>query len=80
MMKEANGDAEATSHIFPSCAVTRAMTRERNKTESEDLLMNLADTFMSHCGGEDVADSSSHLKSSEKQETGLVVSTRDKSR
>ena len=78
VMKKADGDTEATSHIFPSCAVTRAMTREMKKTESEDLLMNLADTFMSHCGGEDVIESSSHLQSSEDQETGHVVSERDK--
>ena len=78
VMKKADGDTEATSYIFPSCAVTRAMAREMKKTESEDLLTNLADTFMSHCGGEDVIESSSHLKSSEDQETGHVVSERDK--
>ena len=78
VIKKADGDTEATSHIFPSCAVTRAMAREMKKTESEDLLMNLADTFMSHCVGEDVIESSSHLKSSEDQETGHVVSERDK--
>ena len=61
VMKKADGDTEATSHIFPSCAVTRAMAREMKKTESEDLLMNLADTFMSNCGGEDVIESSSQL-------------------
>ena len=37
------------------------------------MLMNLADTFMSHCGGEDVAESSSYLKLSD-QKTGLVDS------
>ena len=78
VMKKADGDTEATSHIFPSCAVTRAMAREMKKTESEDLLINLVDTFMSHCGVEDVMESSSHLKSSEDQETGHVVSERDK--
>ena len=36
MMKKADGDAEATSHIFPSCAVTRVMVREMNKMQSED--------------------------------------------
>ena len=32
VMKKADGDTEATSHIFPSCAVTRAMAREMKKT------------------------------------------------
>ena len=39
-----------------------------SKTESEDLLINLADTFMSHCGGEDVAESiPTYLKLSDKE-------------
>ena len=45
VMKKVDGDTEATSHIFPSCNVTRAMARELKKTESEDMLMKLADTF-----------------------------------
>ena len=57
VMKKVDGDVEATSHFFPACAMTMAMAKEMNKTESEDLLVNLADTFMSHCEGENVTES-----------------------
>ena len=77
-MKKVDGDVEATSHIFPACTVTRAMAKEMNKTESEDLLVNLADTFISHCEGENVTESMSHLTPPNNQETDLVISERDK--
>ena len=73
-----DGDAEATSHIFPACTVTRAMAKEMNKTESEDLLVDLADTLMSHCKGENVTESMSHHTPPKDEETDLVISKRDK--
>ena len=78
VIKKVDGDMEATSHIFPACAVTRAMAKEMNKTESEDLLVNLADTFMSHCEGENITESMSHLTPPKDQETDFVISERDK--
>ena len=78
VMEEVDCDVETTSHVFPSCAVTRAMAREMAQKDCEDSLMNLADTFMSHPQGNDVKESSNHLKSSEVLEAGLNISERDK--
>ena len=77
-MKEMDCDAEATSHVLSSWGMTRAMANEMNKTESEVLLVNLADTFVSHCDGENIPESMFHLKSPPDQETGIAISKRDK--
>lgn len=76
--KEVEGNVEATSHIFPACVVTRAMAKEMNKTESEDLIVNLADTCMAHCEGENVTESVSYLTPLTDQETDHVISERVK--
>ena len=78
VMKEVDCDAEATSHMFSSWVMTRAMANEMNKTESEVLLVNLADTFVTHCDGENIPESMFHLKSPTDQETGIAISKRDK--
>ena len=64
--------------IFPSCTVTRAMTRKMNNEDLEDLVVNLADTFMSHSHGKDAKESSNHLRSTEDLEADPAILERDK--
>ena len=77
-IKEVDCDDETAASIFPSCAVTRAMTRRMNNEDLEDSVVNLADTFMSHTHGKNAKESSNHLRSTEDLEADPVISERDK--
>ena len=49
IVKEADNDGETNANVFPSCAVTRAIARELK--DHEEIMVNLAVTFMSHLPG-----------------------------
>ena len=74
--EEGEGDAYAISQVFPSCAVTRAKTREMK--DREEVLVNLADTLMSYLPNKNVEESNSHYSPSESLEADSRMSERDK--
>ena len=49
IVKEADNDSETNAHVFPSCAVMRAIARELK--DHEEIMVNLADAFMFHLPG-----------------------------
>ena len=52
-VNEADSNTETNAQVFPSCVVTRAKARELK--DREEMMVNLADTFMSHLPGKDLA-------------------------
>ena len=74
--KEADSNTETNAQVFPSCAVTRAKARELK--DCEEMIVNLADTFMSHLPGKNIEGSSSHAVPSCSLENDCGMNERDK--
>ena len=74
--KEADSSIEINTQVFPSCAVTRAKARELK--DREEMMVNLADTFMSHLPCKNIEGSSSHAVPSYSLENDSGMNERDK--
>ena len=74
--KEADSSTEINVQVFPSCAVTRAKARELK--DREGMMVNLADTFMSHLPCKNIEGSSSHAFPSCSMENDSGMNERDK--
>ena len=76
IVNEADNDIETNAHVFPSCAVTRAKARELK--DHEEIMVNLADTFMSHLSDKNIEESSNHATPSCSLENDSSMNERDK--
>ena len=56
-VKEAD-NTETNKQVFPPCAFTWA--KDRESKDCEEMMVNLADTFMSHLPGKNIEESDSH--------------------